>query len=107
MLTLLIIQDLTDSTSEAAWEHGAIMGPSALPSGLRSLHTDTAFGLLGTIVKTLPSGILFDSGRHVSLRSVPCFDVAQSATFSGGPVCTLFGPLCLLYCEDTAHFQQV
>lgn len=82
-------------------------GPFCLPSGLRSLHTDTAFGLLGTIVKTLPSGILFDSGRHVSLWSVPCFDVAQSATFSGGPVCTLFGPLCLLYCEDTAHFQQV
>lgn len=81
MLTLLIIQDLTDSTSKAAWEHGAIMDPSALPSGLRSLHTDTAFGLLGAIVKNLPSGILFDSGRHVSLRSVPCFDVAQSATF--------------------------
>ena len=33
MLTLLIIQDLTDSTSEAAWEHGAIMDPSALPRG--------------------------------------------------------------------------
>lgn len=81
MLTLLIIQDLTDSTREAAWAHGASMGPPALTSGLKSLHTGTAFGLLGTVVKNLPSGIVFDSGGHVSLRSVPCFDVTQSATF--------------------------
>lgn len=54
---------------------------AAQPSSLKSLHTDTAFGLSGTIVENLPSGIVFDSGGHVSFRSVPCFDVAQSATF--------------------------
>lgn len=85
MLTLLIIQDLTDSTREAAWAHGVSTGPPALPSGLKSLRTDTAFGLLRTVVKNLPSGIVFDSGRHVSLWSLPCFDVTQSATFLRWP----------------------
>lgn len=106
MLTLLIIQDLTDSTREAAWAHGASMGPVLCRVVWRT-STQTLLLFVRDSCKESLSGIVFDSGRHVSLRSVPCFDVTQPATFWGGAVCTLFSPLCLLYCEDTAHFQQV
>jgi hypothetical protein len=94
MLTLLIIQSLTDSTREAAREHsGSTPPPPPTPRPWPDESPSLTLPLVcqGLFQNKLPSWLLFDSSRHVSLQSG----------------CVLIAALASVVLEEHCAFQAI